>query len=195
MKRLFFFICLGTSASLFAQDEPNLPYARLIKIAPADSLVTIQPAFKNKVNQLLNSRKDHTGDNPALSHFLLTGADKKVTDSNSRWMAARFQLDLYRVDLSLLVNKYIGETEKNLEKVFRNAENKNWILFFDEADALFGKRTNVKDAHDRYANQEVSFLLQRIEKFEGLVLIACNSAFCIEACQKKNFILLAATAN
>jgi SpoVK/Ycf46/Vps4 family AAA+-type ATPase len=95
----------------------------------------------------------------------------------------------------MIVSKYIGETEKNLAKVFNRAANKEWILFFDEADALFGKRTSVKDAHDKYANQEVSYLLQRIEKYEGLVLIACNSVYCIDACQQKNFIRLTATAN
>jgi adenylate kinase family enzyme len=83
-------------------------------------------------------------------------------------------LDVYRIDLSKIVSKYIGETEKNLAQVFDYAENKNWILFFDEADALFGKRTATKDSKDRHANQEVSFLLQRIEDFPGVVILATN---------------------
>jgi AAA+ superfamily predicted ATPase len=82
--------------------------------------------------------------------------------------------DVYRIDLSQMVSKYIGETEKNLAKLFDRAENKEWILFFDEADALFGKRTSTRDAHDRYANQQVSYLLQRIEDFDGLVILATN---------------------
>jgi len=82
--------------------------------------------------------------------------------------------DVYRIDLSMVVSKYIGETEKNLSKIFDQAEHKNWILFFDEAEALFGKRTGVSDSHDRYANQEVSFLLQRIEVFNGVVILASN---------------------
>ena len=82
--------------------------------------------------------------------------------------------DVYRVDLSLVVSKYIGETEKNLSQVFDQAENKGWILFFDEADALFGKRTGIKDSHDRYANQEVAFLLQRVEDYGGLVILSTN---------------------
>lgn len=82
--------------------------------------------------------------------------------------------DVYRIDLSLVVSKYIGETEKNLERVFAQAEHRDWILFFDEADALFGKRTQVKDAHDRFANQEVSYLLQRVEDFAGVVILATN---------------------
>ncbi len=82
--------------------------------------------------------------------------------------------DVYKIDLSTIVSKYIGETEKNLAKIFDLAEYKNWILFFDEADALFGKRTKVDNAHDRYANQEISFLLQRIEEFNGVTLLASN---------------------
>jgi AAA+ superfamily predicted ATPase len=82
--------------------------------------------------------------------------------------------DVYRVDLSLVVSKYIGETEKNLARVFDQAQHKGWILFFDEADALFGKRSETKDAHDRYANQEVAFLLQRIETFDGITILASN---------------------
>lgn len=82
--------------------------------------------------------------------------------------------EVYRIDLSTMVSKYIGETEKNLSALFDKAENKHWILFFDEADALFGKRTNVRDAHDRFANQEVSYLLQRVEEFPGLSILASN---------------------
>lgn len=82
--------------------------------------------------------------------------------------------DVFRIDLSMVVSKFIGETEKNLSQLFERARNKNWILFFDEADALFGKRTNVRDAHDKYANQEVAYLLQRIENHNGLVILASN---------------------
>jgi ATPase family protein associated with various cellular activities (AAA) len=83
-------------------------------------------------------------------------------------------VDVYRVDLSMVISKYIGETEKNLEKVFARAENKSWILFFDEADALFGKRTSIGDAHDKYANQEIAYLLQRLEDYNGLVILSSN---------------------
>jgi len=83
-------------------------------------------------------------------------------------------LDVYRVDLSMIVSKYIGETEKNLANIFDQAENKNWILFFDEADALFGKRTSASSSNDRHANQEVAYLLQRVEDFPGVVILATN---------------------
>lgn len=89
-------------------------------------------------------------------------------------LGKEFNKPVFRVDLSNLVSKYIGETEKNLARLFDEAEYKNWILFFDEADAIFGKRTQVKDAHDRYANQEVSYLMQRIESFNGLIILATN---------------------
>ncbi|WP_296703611.1 ATP-binding protein [Algoriphagus sp.] len=84
------------------------------------------------------------------------------------------QKNVFRIDLSMIVSKYIGETEKNLSSLFDKAEHKDWILFFDEADAIFGKRTGVRDAHDKYANQEVSYLLQRIESYNGLVIMASN---------------------
>ncbi len=89
-------------------------------------------------------------------------------------LGKKIEMDVYCVDLSRVVSKYIGETEKNLEKIFQRLEGKQCILFFDEADALFGKRTEVKDARDRYANQEVAYLLQKIERFPGLVILASN---------------------
>ena len=89
-------------------------------------------------------------------------------------IARDLDLDLYRIDLSSVVSKYIGETEKNLKRVFDAAEAGGAVLFFDEADALFGKRSEVKDAHDRYANIEVSYLLQRMESYSGLAVLATN---------------------
>lgn len=89
-------------------------------------------------------------------------------------IANGLELDLYKIDLSRVVSKYIGETEKNLDRIFQAAENANAILFFDEADALFGKRSEVKDSHDRYANIEISYLLQKMEGYEGLSILATN---------------------
>ncbi|ABQ06185.1 ATP-binding protein [Flavobacterium johnsoniae] len=95
--------------------------------------------------------------------------------------------DVYRIDLSMIISKYIGETEKNLSSLFDKASDKDWILFFDEADAIFGKRTNVRDAHDKYANQEVSYLLQRIENHPGLVILASNFKTNIDAAFTRRF--------
>ena len=89
-------------------------------------------------------------------------------------IAAELGLDLYKIDLSGMVSKYIGETEKNLSAIFQEAEQSNAILFFDEADAIFGKRSEVKDAHDRYANIEVNYLLQKMEEYEGITILASN---------------------
>ena len=89
-------------------------------------------------------------------------------------LASRLGLPLFRVDSSAVVSKYIGETEKNLERIFQAAEDCDAVLFFDEADAIFGKRTEVQDAHDRYANMETAYLLQRAERHDGLVLLATN---------------------
>ncbi len=101
----------------------------------------------------------------------VSGTGKTLTAS---LIGKTANLPVYRVDLSMLVSKYIGETEKNLAFVFEQAENKNWVLFFDEADALFGKRTQTNSSNDRHANQEVAYLLQRIEDFNGLVILATN---------------------
>ncbi|MCX9025060.1 MAG: AAA family ATPase [Candidatus Methanoperedens sp.] len=89
-------------------------------------------------------------------------------------IAGEARLELYKTDLSGLVSKYIGETEKNLQKIFKEAETSNAILFFDEADALFGKRSEIRDSHDRYANIEINYLLQKMEEYTGIVILASN---------------------
>ena len=89
-------------------------------------------------------------------------------------LADELRLELYRIDLSQVISKYIGETEKNLRRVFDAAEGSSAILLFDEADALFGKRSEVKDSHDRYANVEISYLLQRMEAYRGLAILTTN---------------------
>ena len=89
-------------------------------------------------------------------------------------LAGALGLDLYTIDLATVVDKYIGETEKNLDRIFVEADSVNAVLFFDEADAIFGKRSEVKDAHDRYANVETAYLLQRLEMFDGIAILATN---------------------
>ena len=89
-------------------------------------------------------------------------------------VAKALGLDLYVIDLSTVIDKYIGETEKNLERIFVEADRVNAVLLFDEADAIFGKRSEVQDAHDRYANVETAYLLQRIERFNGLAILTTN---------------------
>jgi MoxR-like ATPase len=105
---------------------------------------------------------------------LFCGAPGTGKTMSAEAVAAELELPLFRVDLSQVVNKYIGETEKNLKQIFDAAEASDVVLFFDEADALFGKRTEVKDAHDRFANIEISYLLERMERFKGLAILATN---------------------
>lgn len=105
---------------------------------------------------------------------LFTGPSGAGKTMAAEVIANDMMLDLYKIDLSGVVSKYIGETERNLERIFSAAERSNAILFFDEADALFGKRSEVHDAHDRYANIEVSYLLQRMEQYEGIAILATN---------------------
>jgi len=100
-----------------------------------------------------------------------SGTGKTLT---ATLLGKKFNKKVYRVDLSQLVSKYIGETEKNLEKVFKSAEEKDWILFFDEADSLFSKRTEISSSNDKHANQETAYLLQRIESCENLIILASN---------------------
>lgn len=107
-------------------------------------------------------------------NVLFTGPSGTGKTMAAEVLAGELSLDLYQIDLSSVVSKYIGETEKNLSAIFREAEQTQTLLFFDEADALFGKRTEVKDAHDRYANIEVNYLLQRVEQYEGVVILATN---------------------
>jgi len=112
----------------------------------------------------------------AKGAVLFTGSSGSGKTLAAHWLATSLGRDVLHIDLSQVVSKYIGETEKNLAAVFGRAQQSGAILLFDEADALFGKRSNVHDAHDRYANQETNYLLQRIEAHEGLVILATNQS-------------------
>lgn len=107
-------------------------------------------------------------------NILFSGPSGTGKTMSSEIISGNLGLELYKIDLSNVVSKYIGETEKNLNRIFKEAETANCILFFDEADALFGKRSEVKDSHDRYANIEIGYLLQKMEEHEGVVILATN---------------------
>ncbi|MDL1893457.1 ATP-binding protein [Sphingobacteriales bacterium CHB3] len=106
---------------------------------------------------------------------LFSGENRQGKMTAAAVMAKERDMNVFRVDTSSVVSKYIGETEKNLRRLFDQAERSGAILFFDEADALFGKRTTVKDSHDRYANMEINYLLKRMESFRGVAILATNS--------------------
>ena len=118
---------------------------------------------------------------------LFSGASGTGKTMATEALANHLKLDLYRIDLSQVVHKYIGETEKNLRKLFDAAEDNGAILFFDEADSLFGKRTEISDAHDRHANIEINLLLQRIEAFSGLVILSTNMKSALDAAFTRRF--------
>lgn len=111
---------------------------------------------------------------------LFAGSSGTGKTMAAKMLAGELATDVFKVDLARVVSKYIGETEKNLASVFDKAAKNDSVLFFDEADALFGKRSEVKDSHDRYANQETSYLLQRMEAFDGLVILAVSSKAVID---------------
>ena len=147
-------------------EDLVLPAATHQQIAELENWVKHQDALMNKWNMRRLLKPGFR----ALFHGP-PGTGKTLT---ALIVGKNTNRDVFRIDLSMVVSKFIGETEKNLSQLFERAKNKDWILFFDEADALFGKRTSVRDAHDKYANQEVAYLLQRIENHNGLVILASN---------------------
>ena len=151
----------------FSRDELVLPHAQALQIEEiAQAMASIA-----RVHHEWGTER--AWDGAGLS-VLFTGPPGTGKTMAAEVLANALELPLYRIDLSQVVNKYIGETEKNLKRVFDAAEQGDIILFFDEADALFGKRTQVRDAHDRYANLEISYLLSRMEKAKGLMILASN---------------------
>ncbi len=132
-----------------------------------------QPHSKKKVGMVRRTTKSHAGETGGAV-IVLYGSTALRREKAAEVVSQELNLHLSRVDLSAVVSKYIGETEKNLNRVFDMAERNGTILFFDEADALFGKRSQVKYGHDRYADAGVIHLLQRIEKHPGLVILTTN---------------------
>ena len=108
------------------------------------------------------------------TNYLFTGPSGTGKTLAVTLLSKEIKNKVHYVKISLILSKYIGETEKNIAQVFDTAEKQGWILFFDEADALFGKRANIRDAHSKYANQETSYLLQRIEDFKGIVILSTH---------------------
>lgn len=179
-KKYFFLFCLF-SYSLATAQQQNPAFARTVKIAAADSLVTLKETVKAQLQKAISSKKQ----NNALQ-LLVTTADKPTQNNISRWVAAKQQQDIYKIDLAALVSKYIGETEKNLEQVFARAEQKNWVLFFDEADALFGKRSSETEN-----NTAAAVFIKYCNSFKGTVLIVCTGQECVSKIIKQNFTKIA----
>jgi len=178
------------SSYLFAAARAESGYALMTlarKIEPKYGWedIILQPNPGNQLRELCNQAKQHHfvmetwqfGDRLSLGkglNALFSGAPGTGKTMAAEVIAQDLQLDLYKIDLSQIVSKYIGDTEKNLSQVFDAATNSNAILLFDEADALFGKRSEVKDARDRYANMETSYLLQKMEEYAGIAILTTN---------------------
>jgi AAA+ superfamily predicted ATPase len=169
-----------------AQSRPRLDdlAQRILPAATWDDLV-LPEAERQTLREIAAHVRQRTkvykewgfagkGDRGLGISALFAGTSGTGKTMSSEVLAGELQLDLYRIDLSSVVSKYIGETEKNLRRVFDAAESGATILLFDEADAIFGKRSDVKDSHDRYANMEVSYLLQRMESYQGLAILTTN---------------------
>ena len=178
------------SSYLFAAARAESGYALMTnarKIEPKYGWedIFLQPNLGNQLRELCNQAKQHHfvmenwqfGKKLSLGkglNALFSGAPGTGKTMAAEVIAQDLQLDLYKIDLSQIVSKYIGDTEKNLSQVFDAATNSNAILLFDEADALFGKRSEVKDSRDRYANMETSYLLQKMEEYEGIAILTTN---------------------
>jgi len=182
LKKSFFIIGMVWQTLAFAQITAKADAGRIIKFLAADSMLKNKVPVKNQLVKLLSDKKQ------TALRLVLTGADSATNNTTTRWLAAKQQLNLYRIDVSSIVSKYIGETEKNLEQVFNKAEDKNWILFFDEADALFGQR----GATEKDNSAAVNYFLQRLAGFKGTVLIHCKGDDCFGKLVKQSFVKIIA---
>lgn len=144
----------------------------------SNSQTTILRAIVTQARQIC-------GDTPP--RVLLAGGSEKMKQLAVEVLANELHLSLFRVDLDAIVGKYIGETEKNLDRLFESAREAGAVLFFDEADALFGKRGEVRDSHDRFANLETDYLLKKIEGYEGIVILATNDKEDIDEAFRRHF--------
>ena len=164
---------LGTLAEALTDDVPDEALVLPPSLRAALEGVLRRCHFRDGLSEGLGPAV-RTRYRPGV-RALLVGPSGTGKTLAAGWLATRLSLPLYRVDLAAVTSKYIGETEKNLSELFARAEHDEVVLLFDEADSLFGKRTDVKDAHDRFANQQTNYLLQRIEAYDGIVLLTSNS--------------------
>jgi len=167
--------CGGELARMATRIMPRADFATLVTPAEVQSQlreICARVATRETVAHEWAENSVHARSTGVTALFVGPSGTGKTLGAEA--LASELGLDLYRIDLAGVVSKYIGETEKNLDRVFAAAAHANAVLFFDEADALFGKRSEVKDAHDRYANIEVAYLLQKMEQFDGLAILATN---------------------
>lgn len=143
------------------------------KIEPRGNL-PLADSQKLTLNDIGKRARERAGEHGGGTIVLFTGIGDAEKISAAGVLAKDLDRDLYRIDSNRIIGKYIGETEKNLDRIFKASESAGAILFFDEADALFAKRSEVKDAHDRYANIQIAYLLQKLESLKGVAILATN---------------------
>ncbi len=174
---------LITLGENFKPDYSNDFPAKLIQTEMEWEELVVSPVIHDEIENINAwlSHKDEITNNKILSKklnkgykCLFYGPPGTGKTISTLLIGKQNNKDVYRVDLSQVVSKYVGETEKNLSKIFNMAENKDWILFFDEAESLFSKRTAVSDSKDKFANQQTAYLLQRVEEYKGLIILATN---------------------
>ena len=163
---------------------PLPPLAQLLVPRARRRDLVLRAEQAGQIDEIIAAPKDR----PLLVLFAGPSGTGKTKAAEA--IAAELGLPIHRIDLSQVISKYIGETEKNLKRLFDAADDDGVILFFDEADALFGKRTGVQDSHDRYVNLEVSYLLERIERFNGLAILATNRKSNIDAAYLRRLRLI-----
>jgi len=171
LQRLARFFGLGTNET----SDPLTSLAQKIESRATLETIPLAESQKQVLSDISTNARDSRSQPGGNAIVLFAGVNRTGKTSAAEVIAGDLKRDLYRVDLNKIVSKYIGETEKNLNRLFDAAESAGAILFFDEAEALFGKRGEVKDSHDRYANLEISYLLQRLESFDGLVILGTNN--------------------
>ena len=171
LQRLARFFGLGTNET----SDPLTSLAQKIETRATLETIPLAESQKQILSDISTNARDSRSQPGGNAIVLFAGINRTGKTSAAEVIAGDLKRDLYRVDLNKIVSKYIGETEKNLNRLFNAAESASAVLFFDEAEALFGKRSEVKDSHDRYANLEISYLLQRLESFNGLIILATNN--------------------
>lgn len=173
MWRNLLFVLLYLPLHIDAQSDSSKTGIRYIRVTVKDSLPVLKTAISKQLNEWSNTQKK----NPGSTKLLISSTDRETAAVISRWLASKQKQDIYQVRLSVLVSKYIGETEKNLEQVFTKAARLNTILFFDEADALFGKRgATAEENNDQ--EKAINYFIKQLEACKGTVVIQCTGEDC-----------------
>jgi ATPase family associated with various cellular activities (AAA) len=162
----------------------KISFARLIKYELKDSILPVSATLKKQLVHIGISRERNKAATSSPRVFF-AGNNKNTGDMAVRWLSSRQATDVYRIDLSLVVSKYIGETEKNLELLFTTAASKNWILFFDEADALFGKRAAEDNKED--VAKASAYFFEQVALFRGAVMVRCVNENCFDTLIKNGY--------